>query len=283
MEIRSDVLYRALKAVLYAASKDTERPQLCAVQIWTEHDRVSLGATDGHWALWWQDVLDADLPTERVGIPRVDAELLLHALHALAPADTESDWPNVTFTLDPPQVECDKFTIRLDAVGLTPQLTEIWRLRESGNIPWVGVTAAFITAASNAFRAAAGLRANMRVSLSFGPTELDPILVSCEACEQLTAIIMPAKETPTEVREEVHGDERRWIRKDTGEVVRTAPVPKQTPIPGTADPLGEAMADMQAVADSIGGAISVEFAGQKITLASARKPKRAPKTTAVED
>lgn len=282
MQIQADVLAKALKAVLFAASKDLERLPLCAVQIWTEGDRLNLGATDGHWALWWQDVLDQSLPTERIGIPRGDAELLLHALNSLAPDDPECEWPTVTMHLDPAEVIADKFTIRMDLVDLTPQLTEIWRMRTSGQLPWVGVTARFVTSAAKAFCAAAGLKDNVRVSLSFGATELDPILVTCEACEQLTAIIMPAKETPTELRQEVRGEDVLWIRKDTGEVVKVVPRERQVDVPGTEDPVGKAASALGDVAASMGGTVSVEINGEKVVLTAPEKKERKARKKAEE-
>jgi hypothetical protein len=275
VKIASTTLAQALKAAMVAASDDPESTSINLVQLYQDGDKFSVTATDGKWCVWWQDVMDS-VGSGRLNMPMRKAKFVLSVLSLGGECDVEIDWATSS-------IEADEYTLRKlhDEAVTAPEIERLFRERKNGAIDCVGFNSDLVSDASKAFKAAAGLRDDAVVMMTFGPSFLDPILLTCERSPQLSAIVMPCKVVECEDVIDHESGERRVVRKDTGEVIQTLPIERQTYIPGTEpDPAATVAESMRDFANRTGTTITIESGGSSATIEPEKKKRGRPRKDA---
>lgn len=281
--IKKQRLARALSAVLVAASDDLSRPHLAQVQVWSEDDRLNLATTNGHWACLWTDVLGDSFGSVKIGISRRDAEFLAAVLRLDRPDDAEeAEGEEIELCLGTGiEIECDRWTVRLSDTHLqdsAPDLDRLIKGTRRGSVPCIELSSTIVADVRKAFKVCGNLAKDAEhMEFGFGPSILDPVLVTSSSVPELAAIVMPRTPVDVEVTE-VDG-ERRYARKDTGEVIHSEQVSKQTCIAGTEpDPVKQSINALQDLADKDGVTMTISSGDKSVEI----KPRKRAKKQAAE-
>lgn len=277
-ELGKERLQRVLSAMLQAASADDSRITLYMVQWWQQGDKLCASASDGHWAAVWTEVVDVKDTVERFGITRSDAEFLAGVL------DLDKTTETLEVQLYPSfEVSCARWSIRIARMLGGPDIEPLVRSTERGAIPFIGINPEILADVRKAFRLGGRLeRGAEGLEFGFGPTPLSPILVTCPRVSELACIVMPMRVLDVEAR--VDGEIRRYINKDTGEVVYSEQVSKQRTVPGCeVSPVEESREALQSLVDKMGESVSITVEGSNAPPVKLEPRKRGKKKTDCEE
>ena len=281
--IKKQRFARALSAILVATSDDLDRPHLSQVQVWRHRDRLCMSGTDGHWCAIYEDVVEDEAETHRIGISLLDAKFLAGVIALDKPSDTEAaEAEEIEIQIGPGiAIECDKWTVRLQDTNLesqAPDIDSIIKGTVRGSLPCITISPSILADVRKAFKVCGALaKETESLEFSFGPTMLDPVLVTSSAVQDLACVVMPRRPEDVDVQET--DGEIRYVRRSTGEVLATKPQDKQTCIAGTEpDPVKAGGEALQAAVDALGSDVKISVNGEQIAEIKPRK--RAKKAAA---
>jgi len=272
--IRKQRFARALAAVLVACSDDETRTSITQVQCWQAGDKLHLASTDGHWMASWCDVVGDEQSTPRIGISRRGAKFLAGAI-ALDKCDdadaAEAEEMELTLA-GGIEIECETWTVKLPDTGIEgPDLDALVKGTQRGEVSTIALSPAIMADVRKAFKVCGNLsRDAEQMEYGFGPSEVSPVLITSSAVPELACVVMPR--VPVDVdMSEVDG-ERRYVRRDTGEVIHSEAIDRQSCIPGTEpDPVAASVDALQALADKSDTTLDISVNGGKAARIEPRK------------
>lgn len=173
-------------------------------------------------------------------------------------------------------IEYARWSANLPAVALDlPDIEVLVKGTERGQLPCITLDPRILADVRKAFKVCGGIGSgDEALEFGFGPSLLHPVLITSEKVPALACIVMPRKPGDVDLKED--GETRSYVRRDTGEVVHSEPVSKQTCIAGTeSDPVKESLDALQAAADATGEELAVHTGGGVAVVKPRKRGKKA--------